>query len=179
MGETWDPTYAVISTECDSDAAISWTWDDTPPPFTPKCTYAIIACADGNLKRDYVKQYIRINSGSQVALNALALFIQTSRSAEICLAISNTLGERKKSGPVIGSRSPKAREWGNQMMTTSCRKPTDMTSSAWTTSIQHIRKDWGRTSIQAHVADGCRVWDLNEICSDILSSYLSASLLIS
>ncbi|XP_026333823.1 uncharacterized protein LOC113240672 [Hyposmocoma kahamanoa] len=55
--------------------------------------YAIITCADLNLKRGYVDKHIYINSDSQAALHALASVTQTSWIVENCVNILNTLGE--------------------------------------------------------------------------------------
>ncbi|XP_026333703.1 uncharacterized protein LOC113240584 [Hyposmocoma kahamanoa] len=55
--------------------------------------YAIITCADLNLKRGYFDKHIYINSYSQAALHALASVTQTSRIIDNCVNILNTLGE--------------------------------------------------------------------------------------
>lgn len=58
--------------------------------------YAILECADLNLKRHYVNQCIYIHSDSQAALLALSSNSVNSRLVQNCMTVLNSLGENNR-----------------------------------------------------------------------------------
>ncbi|XP_028174320.1 uncharacterized protein LOC114362934 [Ostrinia furnacalis] len=58
--------------------------------------YAIIECAEANLRKNYANHIIYINSDSQAALLALNSNLITSKLVENCMSRLNTLGERNR-----------------------------------------------------------------------------------